>query len=307
MVSTGRLQSRSRCHWRTCWQTTSLKSRSDPRRPPTGCIWSLPLQLGETIYVSITDDLVDWETVEIIPPPVAGLPEGVTVSAWAEQVAIGPEGWLLRTSTPPQTSGDVWSAEWGEEPSRAALPVVDAGTCCHVVTTSAGYVALAILDGSGQPAPGDTGPVMFYSPDGSSWHAVDLPAGAGAGRYDLVGVEDGVLLTDRSGPLGLGRDDPATQLWLGDATGSNWQPAALPLPPGRWRILLWGDGPGTVGMAERLDWDDGFDRWYVIGSADGVNWLAERFHTPWEHLFRINGNLIVGIHRTGEIRRFVIP
>jgi len=267
------------------------------------------LQQDERIYVSITDDLVGWETVEIVPPPVEGLSDGATVGTWAEQVVIGPDGWLLRTSTSGQTSGDVWSAAWGEEPSQAALPEVDGGTCCHVVGTSAGYVAMAFLGGSGQPAPGDAEHVMFYSPDGSSWRAVDAPAGAGARRWGLVAVEDGVLVIgpSLSDQAGSGKDEPGTQVWLGDAAGSDWQPVELPLPPGRWHIRLWGDGRGAVGMAEGLDTDDAYGSRYVIGSADGVNWLAERFHTPWDHYFKINGDLIVGVRFSGDIRRFVIP
>ena len=265
------------------------------------------LQQDDSIYVSITDDLVDWETIEIVPPPDEGGPDGARADTWAEQLAVGPDGWLLRTSTTGQSSGDVWSARWGEEPSRAALPAVDGGTCCRVVGTSAGFVALALLDGFGQPAPGDPEPVVFYSPDGSSWLAVDPPARAGARLSGLRAVEDGVLVTGR-GPAGSGQQwEAETQVWLGDATGSNWRPAGLPLPPGRWHIRLWGDGLGAVGTAERLDEGDWLDWLYVIGSADGVNWLAERFHTAWDYRFEINGNVIVGVHYSGEIRRFVIP
>ena len=269
-------------------------------------VWAL--QQGDSIHVSITDDLVDWETVEIVMPPVEGVPDGETASARAEQVAVGPDGWLLRTSTPEQTSGDVWSAAWGEEPSRAALPEVDGGTCCHVVGTSAGYVALAFLDGGGQPAPGDPEPVMFYSPDGSSWHAVDPPAGAGARLYSLVAVENGVVVTGPSinDQAGSGRDEPGTQVWLGDAAGSNWQPVELPLPPGRWSLSLWGDGPGAVGIGRELDTDYSYP-YHVIGSADGVNWLVEPLHEAWEHRLAINGSLLVGVHHSGEIRHFVIP
>lgn len=46
---------------------------------------------------------------------------------------------------------------------------------------------------------------------------------------------------------------------------------------------------------------------YVIGSTDGVNWLAERFRLALDYVWKINGNLIVGVHHNGEIRRFVIP
>jgi len=61
-------------------------------------------------------------------------------------------------------------------------------TCCAVVGTSAGYVALAHLNEPAQPAAGDPGPAMFYSPDGSSWLAVDPPAGAGARLHRLHAV-----------------------------------------------------------------------------------------------------------------------
>ncbi|MCY4663254.1 MAG: hypothetical protein OXC00_01160, partial [Acidimicrobiaceae bacterium] len=152
------------------------------------------LQQDDRIYVSITDDLTDWETVEIVPPPVQGLADGARTDTSAEQVTIGPDGWLPRTSTPGLTSGHVWSATWGEEPSRVPLPEVDGATCCSVVGTSAGYVALAHLNEPAQPAAGDPGPAMFYSPDGSSWLAVDPPAGAGARLHRLHAVEDGVLV-----------------------------------------------------------------------------------------------------------------
>ena len=267
------------------------------------------LQQDDRIYVSITDDLTDWETVEIVPPPVQGLADGARTDTSAEQVTIGPDGWLPRTSTPGLTSGHVWSATWGEEPSRVPLPEVDGATCCSVVGTSAGYVALAHLNEPAQPAAGDPGPAMFYSPDGSSWLAVDPPAGAGARLHRLHAVEDGVLVTGPSisGRADSGQHEPGTQVWLGDATGSNWQPVELPLPPGRWDIRLWGDGRGAVGIGKRLDTDNLYDSSWVIGSADGVNWLVERLLTAWDHRFEINGNLIVGVHRYGEIRRFVIP
>ncbi len=105
---------------------------------------------------------------------------------------------------------------------------------------------------------------------------------------------------------GSGWDEPGTQVWLGDAAGSNWQPVELPLPPGRWRLWLWGDGPGAVGIGKGLDTDNPYSV-QVIGSADGVNWLVEPLLTAWDHRFAINGSLMVGVHYSGEIRHFVIP
>ena len=346
------------------------------------------LQQDDRIYVSNTGDLINWETVEIVPPPVQGLPHGVRADTWAEQVAIGPDGWLLHTSTTlgvdPEvlapadiresardisfgrsesggltvlwqteqqdpadayhsrfvtweelgisketydyyntsslprentptwlTSGDVWSATWREEPSRTALPEVNGGTCCNVVGTSAGYVALADLREPGQPLRADLDPMMFYSPDGSSWLAVDPPAGPGVRLSGLVAVENGVLVTGYSigGRTASEQAAPGTLMWLGDAAGSNWQPVELPLPSERSRTSLWGDGRGAVGWTEGPDTPD--DPWnmsdWVIGSADGVDWLVEQFHTSREYRYAINGNLMVGVDYAGRIRRFVIP
>ena len=59
----------------------------------------LAAERGDRILVSITGDLSSWNTYEIAPTPPSDLPHGVRAETSAEDLIIGPDGWLLLTST----------------------------------------------------------------------------------------------------------------------------------------------------------------------------------------------------------------
>ena len=64
------------------------------------------VQQDNRILVSITGDLTNWDTIEIVPPPTDGLPHGVRAETLIGGLAIGPDGWLLHTST--SLGVDLW-------------------------------------------------------------------------------------------------------------------------------------------------------------------------------------------------------
>ena len=59
----------------------------------------LAAERGDRILVSITGDLANWDTHEVVPTQPDGLPHGVRAETRAENLTIGPHGWLLLTST----------------------------------------------------------------------------------------------------------------------------------------------------------------------------------------------------------------
>ena len=59
----------------------------------------LAVDRGDRILVSITGDLSIWDTFEVTPTQPDGLPRGVRAETRADMLAVGPDGWLLLTST----------------------------------------------------------------------------------------------------------------------------------------------------------------------------------------------------------------
>ena len=59
----------------------------------------LDVQQGDRALVAITSDLANWDTFEIVFAQPDGLPHGVRAKTRAGGLAIGPDGWLLHTST----------------------------------------------------------------------------------------------------------------------------------------------------------------------------------------------------------------
>ena len=355
------------------------------------------VQHGDRILVSITSDLSDWDTIEIVPPQPDGLPYGVRAEPIAEQLAIGPDGWLLYTSIhlgvdareiapadiresaqyiglgdpdyvggefvygesrgleiwwktkqqepdePGQTrfvtweelgidedtyrhygiahyankpytpnwfiSGEVWSADWGQEPVRAALPEVRAAWWT-VVGTDAGYVGLPRLGQLGYAPYGVVEYPMFFSRDGLAWAAIDAPEGDREGDRllpsQISAVENGVLVIGDVVPDGQDRFPVGSRLWLGDATGSDWQAVALPgLPEQSW-IALRAGGHGAAGMGGPTEGDWSAQR--IVGSKDGVDWLVVEDSTAGDlRTMAINGDVMVGIDGQGNSRRFLVP
>ena len=344
------------------------------------------VQQDNRILVSITGDLTNWDTIEIVPPPTDGLPHGVRAKTSADGLTIGPDGWLLRTSTrlgvdlrvlapadigesaqnirfdvpesqglnvewnteqqepgepyfsrfvtweelgidedtylhygiaeylmSPRTpswliSGEVWSANWGQEPIRAELPEVRGAVGWQIDGTDAGYVGLPEI---GKPGTVVVEHPMFFSSDGLTWAAIDGPEGDRVSLLQLSAVENGIVVAgdvldsqdpyfpDRYSPVGYG-------LWLGDATGSDWRSVALPgLPERSWLGLRYGDrgAAGVVGLPEG-DWRA---QW-IVASIDGANWLVMEEPAAGDlWMMAVNGDVMVGVDGQGNSKRFLIP
>jgi len=282
----------------------------------------------EQVYISISSDLINWNTTEITLPHPPRLPGFVYTFSYIDHLAIGPDGWLLKITTEftidilglagireletklsvydlkgevnellgsasvdfedgveltpklddeeseyttllvtwdelgfdrstfrryyaDQTMkpyifsenvlGSAWIAMWGEEPIRVDLPDISEmpdlnGTCCSVVGTEAGYVAISDPSEPGyNPTWWGSGQV-FFSSDGYEWAPVNSPS---AVFFDTWVVSDGVIV---SGVLLEARDsenwdpddwDEPFFWWLVDPDGSNWREIEEPsqIPP----------------------------------------------------------------------------
>ena len=282
----------------------------------------------EQVYISISSDLINWNTTEITLPHPPRLPGFVYTFSYIDHLAIGPDGWLLKITTEftidilglagireletklsvydlkgevnellgsasvdfedgveltpklddeeseyttllvtwdelgfdrstfrryyaDQTMkpyifsenvlGSAWIAMWGEEPIRVDLPDISEmpdlnGTCCSIVGTEAGYVAISDPSEPGyNPTWWGSGQV-FFSSDGYEWAPVNSPS---AVFFDTWVVSDGVIV---SGVLLEARDsenwdpddwDEPFFWWLVDPDGSNWREIEEPsqIPP----------------------------------------------------------------------------
>lgn len=200
-------------------------------------------------------------------------------------------------------SGEVWVAEWGNAPVRNGLPEVSGGFWSELVGTDAGYFARAYVGEPGYPQV--VGP-DYFSADGSTWVRRDTPARNGLPLgADMSVVTDGIVLNGRLFfPISVTESE--SQLWLGDATGTDWRPVELPEPSeDSWFELRSSHGGAVVvgGPSE----DDSSVEW-MMASRDGVNWLVVEDPTVadlWN--LAINGNVMVGIDHQGQTRRFLIP
>ena len=56
-------------------------------------------QMDEQAYISITDDLIDWNTTEIGLPRPIGLPDFVYASSYVDHLAVNSNGWLAKITT----------------------------------------------------------------------------------------------------------------------------------------------------------------------------------------------------------------
>ncbi len=202
-------------------------------------------------------------------------------------------------------SAEVWVAEWGNEPVREGLPGVSGGFWRELVGTDAGYFARAYVGESGYPQV--VGP-DYFSADGSTWVHRDSPVRNGYPLgADMSVVTDGIVLNGRlSFFLPLSVTESESQLWLGEATGTNWRPIELPgLSEGSWFELRNSRG-GAVVMGGASE--DGSSVEWMLVSRDGVNWL-EVGDPPvgYSWHFIINGNVMLAIDHQGNTRRFLIP
>jgi len=347
----------------------------------------LAAQYGDRVLVSITSDLSNWDTYEIELTEPDGLPHGVRAYTSAEHLVIGPDGWLLQTTThlgvdfqvlaptdiresaryirfgEPESqglivyweteqqapdepnhsrfvtweelgidedtylhygvaeyankpympsrliSGAVWAANWGGAPTRTELPSVSQAAWWNVVGTDAGYIALPRLGEPGYPPLVGRVHEMFFSPDGLTWNAVRAPWVEGVSLGTLAAVANGVLV--EGGVSEESYYEPVrSQLWLGDATGSDWRSVALPGLPERSWIKLWEAGRGAAGASGPTEGD--WQAQWILGTVNGVDWLvmehqAPREVAPGKTLVAINGNVMLVIDREGKTQRFVIP
>lgn len=284
-------------------------------------------ETAEQVYISISSDLTNWSTTKIILSRPPSLPDFVYTFSYIDHLAMGPNGWLLKTTTEftidvlgltgireletkisaydlkgevnkligssnvdfeegikidfqldneeseymtrvlswdelgfsqsefrryyaDQTMkpyifsdnilGSAWIAMWGEEPVRVGLPDISEipdlnGTCCSIVGTKAGYIAISDPSEPGyNPTLWGPGQV-FFSPDGYEWTPVDSPP---AVFFDTWAVSDGVivsgvLLEARAEDWNPDDWDEPFFWWFVDPNGSNWREIEEPsqIPP----------------------------------------------------------------------------
>lgn len=200
-------------------------------------------------------------------------------------------------------SGEVWAAEWGNAPVRSALPEVPGGFWSQVVGTDAGYLARSYDGEAGYPqAVGSD----YFSADGSSWIRMSSPV-LNERQYftSMSVVTNGIVLNV---PL-FDPDSGApseSQLWLGDATGTNWRPVELPgLSEGSWFDLRYSRG-GAVVMGGAPEDDSSVD--WMMASRDGVNWLVVEDPAVGDLSgFVVNGNVMLAFDSQGNTHRFLLP
>ena len=270
-------------------------------------------QWQDKVQVSVTGDLVEWDTTEITLPRQEGIHESLSSASRAMSIEVGPNGWLLRVETlfyfdfiqmvpadiaetalrveiqqglyceeggeytgqkikfstkhrqvgdeerclswedesiprglyraygtfgnkpyPPHErySGSVWSATWGNTPVRSALPAVDngaygSGTCCTIVGTGEGYLAIEDTSGPGY-GPGWGVPTeLFYSKDGIVWTSLDHPAGESAWIHEAIPLRDGIYF-ESTITIGHGATEEHSEVWVSALDGSNWRKLELP-------------------------------------------------------------------------------
>ena len=273
-------------------------------------------QMDEQVYISVTEDLLDWNTTEISLPHPPNLPNFVYAIPSVDHLAIGPDGWLLKITTeftidilvqagireprtgisidelwdeltgwdgvdtwpqgifiqwwadedksnymrrfftwdglgfdqdmfdtyyaylrnkpyifPENITGSVWTAAWGKEPLRTDLPDVS-GTCCAIVGTDAGYVAISDPGAPGYDPTWFRPSEAFFSYDGQRWVPIDSPPEV---FVDFWTLRDGIIVS--SVPV-KGEDElpgsnwDTVHWWLADSDGSNWREIEeLPTPP----------------------------------------------------------------------------
>lgn len=201
-------------------------------------------------------------------------------------------------------SGEVWVAEWGNDPVRHALPTVHGGFWGGVVGTDAGYVGLTWAAEAGYP-PVVGANEMFFSPDGTTWDRIHIPGEDGLTLNYLTTVENGILV------VGEVSEDSyynpiRSQVWLADATGSDWRPVDLPGLPERSWIEIYRSGRGIVGRGGLTEGD--WRAQWIVGSINGVDWLVVEHPAPrWDLRMTITGDVMLVTDREGNTQRYVIP
>lgn len=274
---------------------------------------------GELVQGESQGVEIDWET-ELHEPSD---PYFTRFATW-EELGIDEDtyreyGWVHYANKPytPShlASGEVWVAEWGNEPVRNALPAVSGGFWNEVVGTDAGYLARSYWGEGGYPQA--VGP-DYFSADGSNWVRRDTPILKGLPFFaDISVVTDGIVL---NGHLFYppSYPDAATesesQLWLGDATGTNWRPVELPgLSEGSQFDLRYSRGGAVVKGGEPEDdpvgeWMDDSSVEWMMASRDGVNWLVVEDRAVGDlREFVVNGNVMLAFDRQGNTHRFLLP
>ena len=121
---------------------------------------------------------------------------------------------------------------------------------------------------------------------------------------ELVAVENGILVV---GDVSEGAvyNPIRSQMWLADATGSDWRSVELPGLPERSWINIHDGGHGVVGVSGLTEGD--WRTQWIVGSMNGVDWLVMEHPAPRELRMVIIGDVMLATDREGNTRRFLIP
>lgn len=141
-----------------------------------------------------------------------------------------------------QVSGFIWTARWGDAPTRADLPN-NQGRCCRVEILDTGYVAISDVTQDGSHNNLSAAPPIHYSSDGVSWSKVDVPTRLFS---DYMGIDPweiriwvcsvqstdtGVLIRQALGGVIWEPFCGEGTYWSADENLTNWRKLLAP-PPG---------------------------------------------------------------------------
>ena len=281
--------------------------------------------------VAWTDDLTNWETLELEPPALPpDLPPTVVVDSFASSVVANDAGWIARgvgslsvsreallQGQDPGNSfgwsktddgvevrledGTPYTVTWEElgidETTRGLLGPWDPDR--SVIWTDGGQVVEFGSDELDDVVAADdgfygwgNGPLLF-SADGASWAAVPAPSGDEVEFAISVAGEALAVL----GPLEvLG---PQWQIYAVDGPTGDWRTIDAPLPPAASGEL--DQEPGAPNSGAYVIKGQGGTR-FVVASVDGVRWLVEELpasprdsevEQPQETQVALNGTTVL--------------
>ena len=261
------------------------------------------------VYISVTNDLINWDTTEFEPPPPAGLPDFVYASSYVGFLALNSNGWLVKITT--ELSIDVLFLAGVREPDIGIRSVYELNRRLTIQGADVGPEGLLArwwLDDERthyreQYFPwsslgisrrqfcdyshycNNKGAVHSSNISGSVWAAtwgndpirVELPMGLGvSGKCcAIVGTDSGYVAFSDPGESGY---DPT---WFGptevfySSDGVEWNPVDS---PSEVFLDIWAVNNGVVASSvpvrgdDELPWSNWDTIHWWLANSDGSNW-----------------------------------
>ena len=261
------------------------------------------------VYISVTNDLINWDTTEFELPPPASLPDFVYSSSYVGFLAINPNGWLAKITT--ELSIDVLSLAGIREPDIGIRSVYELDRRLTIQGLWVGFEGLLArwwLDDDRtyyrkqlfswnslgisrrqfcdySHYCNNKGAVHSSNISGSVWAAtwgndpirVELPMGLGiSGKCcAIVGTDSGYVAFSDPGESGY---DPT---WFGptevfySSDGVEWNPVDS---PSEVFLDIWAVNNGVVASSvpvrgdDELPWSNWDTIHWWLANSDGSNW-----------------------------------